>query len=79
VPLPGASGASIGILAATRVPLERSVLHELARQALPGWLRPSVVSTCREIPSLVTGKHDRAACIRLLLAEMASAGPEGAR
>lgn len=77
VPVPGRSGVVIGVLVAARGRVGRAEIHALARQALPAWLRPAVVAIRRDIPSLVTGKHDRAACIRVLEAEMA-AGPDAA-
>ncbi|HUG37312.1 MAG TPA: class I adenylate-forming enzyme family protein [Candidatus Limnocylindrales bacterium] len=72
VPVPGRSGALIGIVAATRGTVNAAQVHELARQALPSWLRPAIVVTRPEIPALVTGKHDRAACIHLLKDAMSS-------
>ena len=79
VPMPGSAGATIGILVATRGAVSAGEIREIARRALPSWLRPAVVAGRSEIPSLVSGKHDRAACIRLLEAEMASAGDGGRR
>ncbi|HSL48120.1 MAG TPA: class I adenylate-forming enzyme family protein [Candidatus Deferrimicrobiaceae bacterium] len=72
VPVQGRSGIVIGVLVAAREGLERAEIHALARQALPAWLHPAVVAIRRDIPDLATGKHDRAACIRLLEAEMAA-------
>ena len=72
VPVPGRSGAMIGIVAATCGAVSIAQVHELARRALPSWLRPAIVVTRPEIPALVSGKHDRAACIRLLEGEMSA-------
>ncbi len=72
VPVAGRSGVVIGVLVAARGGVGRAEIHALARQVLPAWLRPAVVAIRRNIPNLVTGKHDRAACIRLLEAEMAA-------
>jgi acyl-CoA synthetase (AMP-forming)/AMP-acid ligase II len=46
-------------------------IRALARRALPASLRPAVVALRPTIPSLPTGKHDRAACIELLESELA--------
>ncbi len=64
-------GASVlGVLVAARGALAPDDLRALARQALPAWSQPAVVAVRAEIPALVTGKHDREACIRLLEAEL---------
>jgi long-chain acyl-CoA synthetase len=71
VPVRGHSGAVIGIVAAARDGVRAADILALAGRALPPWLRPAVVVIRPSIPSLPSGKHDRAACIRLLEAEMA--------
>jgi acyl-CoA synthetase (AMP-forming)/AMP-acid ligase II len=77
VPVPGRSGPGIGIVAAARGDVGRAEIYDLVRRVLPAWLRPAVVAMPAEIPTLSTGKYDRAACIRLLEDERA-AGPREA-
>jgi len=69
VPVPGRSGTAIGIVAVASGDVGRAEIHDLVRRVLPAWLRPAVVAMRAEIPTLSTGKHDRAACIRLLEGE----------
>jgi acyl-CoA synthetase (AMP-forming)/AMP-acid ligase II len=75
VPVQRRGAAVIGVLAATRAAIEPDKIHALARRTLPGWLQPAVVTVRREIPTLITGKHDREACIRLLEAELGATSP----
>ena len=44
----------------------RAEIYDLVHRVLPAWLRPAVMAMRAEIPTLSTGKHDRAACIELL-------------
>jgi acyl-CoA synthetase (AMP-forming)/AMP-acid ligase II len=75
VPVQRRGAAVIGVLVAARSAIEPDAIHTLARRSLPGWLQPGVVAVRREIPALVTGKHDREACVRLLEAELRAAPP----
>jgi long-chain acyl-CoA synthetase len=77
VPVTVLGSTGIGIVAVTRGATGLSRIHDLARRALPAWLHPAVVAIRPEIPCLPTGKHDRAACIRLLEAEMRRRRAEG--
>jgi long-chain acyl-CoA synthetase len=70
-PVRGRSGAVIGIVAVVRDGVAVADIRALARRALPASLRPAVVALRPTIPSLPTGKHDRAACIELLESELA--------
>jgi long-chain acyl-CoA synthetase len=70
VPVAVLGGTGIGIVAVTRGALGVSGIHERARRTLPAWLHPAAVAVRPEIPALPSGKHDRAACIALLEAEM---------
>jgi long-chain acyl-CoA synthetase len=69
---PGAAG--VGVLVAARGTIGPDEIRALARDALPPWLQPAVVAVRAAIPALVTGKHDREACIRLLEAELGGPG-----
>jgi acyl-CoA synthetase (AMP-forming)/AMP-acid ligase II len=73
VPVQRRGAAVVGVVAAARNGITADDVFAQARAALPGWSQPAVVAVRREIPALVTGKHDREACIRLLEAELGNA------
>jgi long-chain acyl-CoA synthetase len=66
VPVPLGGGAVIGVLVASRDGIGVTEIREIAGRTLPAWLQPAIVAVRREIPALITGKHDRAAVIHLL-------------
>jgi acyl-CoA synthetase (AMP-forming)/AMP-acid ligase II len=66
VPVPLGGGAVIGVLVAARDGIGVTEIREIAGRTLPAWLQPAIVAVRREIPALITGKHDRAAVIHLL-------------
>ena len=66
VPVPHGTGAVIGVLVAARENVGVSEIRDVARRTLPAWLQPAIVAVRAEIPELITGKHDRAAVMRLL-------------
>ena len=73
VPVQRRGAAVVGVVAAARNGITADDVFAQARAALPGWSQPAVVAVRGEIPALVTGKHDREACIRLLEAELGNA------
>ena len=75
VPVRRRGAAGVGVLVAARGAIGPDEIQTLARHTMPPWLQPAVVAVRAAIPALVTGKHDREACIRLLEAELA-AGPD---
>jgi acyl-coenzyme A synthetase/AMP-(fatty) acid ligase len=66
VPVPLGGGAVMGVLVAARDGIGVTEIREIAGRTLPAWLQPAIVAVRREIPALITGKHDRAAVIHLL-------------
>jgi bile acid-coenzyme A ligase len=70
VPVQRRGAAVVGVVAAARDGITADDVFAQARAALPGWSQPAVVAVRAEIPALVTGKHDREACIRLLETEL---------
>ncbi|HEY5724744.1 MAG TPA: hypothetical protein VIX40_02190 [Methylomirabilota bacterium] len=66
VPAPRGSGAVIGVLVAAREAVGVSEIRDVARRTLPAWLQPVIVEVRHDIPALISGKHDRAAVLRLL-------------
>lgn len=79
VPVRRRGSVVLGVLAAAPGGLAPDALRALARKALPAWSQPAVVAVREEIPALVTGKHDREACIRLLEVELGDAATGGGR
>lgn len=61
------------ILVVARGVIGADEIQALARRTMPPWLQPAVVAVRAAIPALVTGKHDREACIRLLETELGAA------
>lgn len=66
VPVPRGNGAVIGVLVAAHEDIAVGEIRDVARRTLPAWSQPAIVAACAEIPALITGKHDRAAVLRLL-------------
>ena len=66
VPVPRRGAAVIGVLVAAREGVGVPDIHAVASRTLPAWLQPAIVAVRPQIPALITGKHDRAAVIRLL-------------
>ena len=63
---PRRGAAVIGVLVAAREGVGVPDIHAVASRTLPAWLQPAIVAVRPQIPALITGKHDRAAVIRLL-------------
>ena len=66
VPVSRRGAAVIGVLVAAREGVGVPEIHAVASRTLPAWLQPAIVAVRPQIPALITGKHDRAAVIRLL-------------
>jgi acyl-CoA synthetase (AMP-forming)/AMP-acid ligase II len=66
VPVLLRGAAVIGVLVAAREGVGVTEIRDTASRTLPAWSQPAVVAVRPEIPALITGKHDRAAVIRLL-------------
>jgi acyl-CoA synthetase (AMP-forming)/AMP-acid ligase II len=73
VPVRRRGAAGVGVLVAASGAIGSDEIHALARRTLPPWLQPAVVAVRAGFPALITGKHDREACIRLLEAELGAA------
>jgi acyl-CoA synthetase (AMP-forming)/AMP-acid ligase II len=75
VPVQRRGAAVIGVVAAVRDGITGDDLFAHARATLPRWSQPAAVAVRGAIPELVTGKHDREACVRLLEATMTAGAP----